>query len=286
MIKLNKNTGEIVWSKQLGSEFEAELGVSRSDAEDTFFSIAHDATSVYCAGETSGNLGETSAGSSDVFVVKFSKVDGRIIWVKQIGQTTLDGLYGIGNGFGINRDKANSVDIHRGDIYIGGSTSSNFSEALGGGTGEDGFILKISEDVTDPTNPIPELVWIKQLGDSSLGVASEGIDNVYSVYVDDSGVYLGGTTTGNLGENVGGGIDPFMAKVIESGSASSLTLTIDWVKQLGAENSLVEKSYDKNGFCNSIKVDESFVYCAGYTLNSYNGENAGLDDIFIWGELK
>ena len=75
--------------------------------------------------------------------------------------------------------------------------------------------------------------------------------------------------------------------VIENENEGDFTLTVDWVKQLGAENSLVEKSYNKNGYCKSIKVDENFVYCAGpAVLNSYNGVNAGLDDIFIWGELK
>ena len=53
-------------------------------------------------------------------------------------------------------------------------------------------------------------MWIKQLGDESLGAASAGFDDVDSIAVDDSGIYLGGYTQGSLGETHGGDSDPFM----------------------------------------------------------------------------
>ena len=83
VIKVKKDTGQIVWTKQLGSEFEAEFGAGLSDEHEEFLAIAQTETDIFCAGYTNGVIGEnnsttSSFGKNDVIVAKFSKADGSI----------------------------------------------------------------------------------------------------------------------------------------------------------------------------------------------------------------
>jgi len=299
IIKVNKNTGELQWSKQLGVEFQAEvvskmpvpgiidgLDLSRLHlGEDRFYAIAQDETAIYAAGQTDGEFAENVAGRQDILVVKFSKEDAGVLWIKQIGLETLEGLFGEGRGHGSQEEFVSDMVFYDGNLYLAGYTSGDFSEVSGGS--RDAFVVKISEDKSNPSAPAPVVQWIKQLGLETLGDITSSDDMGTSISVDESGIYLGGHTKGSLGEEGSGNYSPFIAKINEVSSWNGKVIpVVNQIWQVGEENSLVEGSSTENGYCNSMAIDDSYLYCGGRTLNNYMGEKNGKHDIFIWGLLK
>ena len=82
-MKLN-SSGDLQWVTQLG---DTTLGFTGGDNSeyDACVSIAlDDSGNSYCAGSTSGALGEANGGSSDAFVMKLNS-SGTLQWVRQLG---------------------------------------------------------------------------------------------------------------------------------------------------------------------------------------------------------
>ena len=87
-----------------------------------------DLGNVYCAGSTTGALGEeASGGNQDAFVMKLDS-SGNLQWVTQLGGvTTATG----GNNSGSDSCKSVALD-DLGNVYCAGSTTGALGEASGG----------------------------------------------------------------------------------------------------------------------------------------------------------
>jgi len=154
---------------------------------------------VYVAGYTSGDFdGNTSAGLSDLFVVKYN-ASGVKQWTRQFGTTASD------VAFSVSADGS-------GNVYVAGSTGGDLDGNTSAGLG-DLFMVKYD------TSGVKQ--WTQQLGTTANDAAS-------GVSVDGSGnVYVAGTTNGGLDGNTNSGnSDPFVVKYDASGVKQ-------WTRQLG-----------------------------------------------------
>jgi hypothetical protein len=151
--------GTILWTRQLGtSALEFDRAV-----------VAHGGH-VYLAGRTMGTLpGQTSAGSSDVFVQKYTP-QGELIWTRQLGTPQFEAPFGL-------------AASDRG-LYVAGGTFGTFP-GQPAGSGEDTFLARL-----DAASGIVD--WVLQLGLRAPFRITTG-----GVAADDSGVYLASNTVGS-----------------------------------------------------------------------------------------
>jgi hypothetical protein len=189
VIKYN-SSGTRQWTKQLGT-WQTDLANG----------VATDSSgNVYVTGVTYRHLdGNTSAGSADLFVVKYNS-SGKKQWTKQLGTSSRD------HARGVVTDSSGNVYV-TGDTYGGldGNTNAGYNDL---------FVVKYLDNGTKQ--------WTKQLGTSSDDLAS-------GVATDSSGnVYVTGGTYGGLDGNTNAGnSDLFVVKYNSSG-------TKQWTKQLGS----------------------------------------------------
>jgi len=169
-------------------------------SNDYAYGVATDSSgNVYVAGGTNGGLdGNTNAGNTDLFVVKYSS-SGTKQWTKQLGSSS--------------RDSANGVATDSsGNVYVTGTTYWELDGNTSAGKA-DLFVVKYNSSGT--------WQWTKQNGtdryDEARGVATDSSGNVYVV----------GGTKGNLnGISNSGRTDAFVIKFHSSG-------TRQWTKKLG-----------------------------------------------------
>ena len=177
-----------------------QLGTS---SYDNARGVATDSSgNVYVTGWTEGGLdGNTSAGNSDLFVVKYNS-SGTKQWTKQLGTSSWD------NANGVATDSS-------GNVYVTGYTQGALDGTNAGS--RDLFVVKYNSSGTKQ--------WTKQLGTSSTDLAN-------GVTTDSSGnVYVAGGTYGGLDNNTNAGnSDLFVVKYNSSG-------TKQWTKQLGSSSS-------------------------------------------------
>jgi len=251
---------------------------------------------VYVTGGTKGGLdGNTSAGDTDLFVIKYNS-SGTKQWTKQLGSSGRDSANGIaidssGNvyvtgvtfgGLDWNTSagandlflvKYNSSGTKQWTEQLG-SASSDFANGVAtdssgnvyvaGATygGLDGNSKKNSDLFVVKYNSSGTKQWTKQLGTSSR-------DYAYGVATDSSGnVYVSGVTYGGLdGNTSAGNSDLFVVKYNSSG-------TKQWTKQMGSSS----RDYDYG-----VATDSSRnVYVSGDTYGGLdNNTNAGYNDLFV-----
>ena len=267
-------------------------------SNDYAYGVATDSSgNVYVAGGTNGGLdGNTNAGNTDLFVVKYSS-SGTKQWTKQLGSSS--------------RDSANGVATDSsGNVYVTGMTKGGLDGCKSAGV-EDLFVVKYNSSGTKQ--------WTNQLGsssrDSANGVATDSSGNIYvtgttyweldgntsagkadlfvvkynssgtkqwtkqngtdrydearGVATDSSGnVYVVGGTKGNLnGISNSGRTDAFVIKFNSSG-------TKQWTKKLGTW---------QNDLANGVATDSSGnIYVTGGTYGGLDGNtNAGNSDLFV-----
>jgi len=156
---------------------------------------------VYVTGGTKGGLdGNTSAGNTDLFVLKYNS-SGTKQWTKQLGSS--------------GRDSANAIAIDSsGNLYVAGITYGGLDWNTNSGA-NDLFVVKYNSSGTKQ--------WTEQLGTPSSDAAN-------AVATDSSGnVYVAGVTYGVLGDKNRGNSDLFVVKYNSSG-------TKQWTKQLGTSS--------------------------------------------------
>lgn len=276
VMKLDPN-GNLLWIKQTGSgSFGNSLPGADTSKNDTCYHLQLDSSgNAYCAGSTSGSLGEISGGSIDIFVMKIDP-NGNLAWIKQAGSGSF------GNSLpGGDTSLAESCEIFQldssGNSYCGGIAYGSLGEMGGGGS--DIFLIKF--------NPSGDLVWIKQAGSGAFGNSlpggdTSGLDFINQCKFDsNSNIYCVGGTYGSLGESYGGGGATSDAYVMKLNSNGSLV----WIRQTGSGafgNSLpggITSGYD---ICNHLQIDSSgSVYCAGFTNGSLGEVHGGDSDLFI-----
>lgn len=262
VIKLNAK-GETQWLTQLGATTTATGG--NNSGTDRCSGVSVDsAGNVYCAGVTTGGLGEANVGGSeDIFIMKLNS-SGDVVWVTHLGDvTTAPG----GSNAGIDQCNGVAVD-NSGNVYCAGRTTGSLAEANGGSS--DAFVIKL--------NSSGAILWATQLGavTSAPGGSNTGLDQCLSVAVDSGGnVYCAGVTSGALAEASGGGNDTFLMKLDSSGA-------LQWVTQFGAVTVAPGGSNAGNEQCNGVSVDGSGnVYCAGVTTGAFGEASGGSNDAFV-----
>ena len=181
-------------------------------SNDYAYGVATDLSgNVYVAGGTNGGLdGNTNAGNTDLFVVKYNS-SGTKQWTKQLGSSSDDYANGI-------------VTDSSGSVYISGTTYGGLDGNTSAGNA-DLFVVKYNSSGSKQ--------WTKQLGTPSTDTAN-------GVATDSSGnVYVAGGTYGGLDGNTGSGVnDLFVVKFNSSG-------TKQWTKQLGSSRILHSQTHSR-----------------------------------------
>lgn len=239
--KIDKK-GNVLWSGQFGTPGDEDIQWSAIDSKGN----------IYITGSTTGTLGDKKIGDMDVFVVKFSS-EGKKIWTRQFGTDSTD------IGKGIYSDK-------KGNIFITGSTKGKLGNSSYGKTdgfitkldsnGNLIFSYQFGTEADDYCNSITgddyESIFVcgstwGDLGGKNKGMmdaftgqftldgdpvkfnqfGSEGFDIAMEVKADkEKYLYVGGSTSGNLGcQQIGDG-DCFLTKLDFSGQ-------IKWTSQFG-----------------------------------------------------
>jgi len=252
---------------------------------------------VYVTGGTKGGLdGNTSAGNTDLFVVKYSS-SGTKQWTKQLGSAGLDSANGIaidssGNVYVTGYTEGGldgNTSVGKADLFVvkyNSSGTKQWTKQLG--TWDSDFANGVATDssgngyVTGSTfrnfdgntsagnadlfvvkyNSSGSKQWTRQLGSSSRDYAN-------GIVTDSSGsVYVTGTTYGGLdGNTSAGNADLFVVKYNSSG-------TKQWTKQLGSSS---------RDYANGVVTDSSgSVYVSGTTYGGLDGNtSAGNADLFV-----
>jgi hypothetical protein len=220
--------GKDLWTRQIGTA---------ADVDDQVRGIALDGTGVYLAGSTADTLpGQTSAGNADAFVRKYDSA-GNELWTRQFGTSSFD--------------QARATAAHASGVYLAGLTAGAMPGMTSAGA-HDAFVRKY--DATGKE------LWTRQFGSSKL-------EDVTGIAVDDTGVYVAGTTLGVLpGQTSAGSADLFVRKYDAEGNEL-------WTRQFGTAE------YDQ---ARGLAAYGASIYLVGWTLGTLPGQAAqGLHDALV-----
>jgi antitoxin component YwqK of YwqJK toxin-antitoxin module len=269
--------GQLLWTRQFGT-----------DQWEGVLAVAVDATGVYAAGYTQGNLQGTNKGSSDAFVRKYDH-DGQLLWTRQFGTPVFDAVYGIAvDGTG---------------VYAAGRTDGSLKGTSKGAV--DGFIRKYDHD--------GKRLWTRQFG-------TPYFDAVYGIAADGTGVYAAGVTDGSLKGVAKGEGDGFVRAYDPNGkhlwsrqfgtpqpdTANGVAVDATGVYVVGYTDGNLKginkgqrdglvRAYDPSGkhlwsrqfgtaeadTATGVAVHSTGVYGAGWTEGSLKGTNKGKSDGFV-----
>jgi hypothetical protein len=273
--KCNLN-GVEVWTRQFGTP-----GI------DEVLAIALDATGIYVAGDTQGALSSAAPAGPHAFIRKYD-LNGVAIWTREFGSgrreevlavaAAAGGVYAAGDttvaappfddgfvaafdakggprwswaiGTG-SEDRASAIAVHASGVYVAGATQGALPGQASVGD-SDNFLRKYDLDGNE--------LWTRQFG-------TPESDEIVSMALSDTGLYLAGTTTGTTtGQPAGGAIDAVVAKYDFNGQPV-------WTRQFGTSG------YDD---ALGIAVSAQGVYVAGNTTGTLPGQvNAGDYDALV-----
>jgi len=177
--------GQELWTRQFGT-IKADVAAA----------VSVDDTGIYVAGFSNGTFaGQSAAGMSDAFLVKFS-LQGTQLWVSQWGSNVTD------QAFGVAADK-------KGGVAVVGATAGNLA----------GTNLGLTDVCVRRFSTSGAVLWTRQFG-------TPMSDSASAVAADRSGIYVGGLTAGSLSPaGNAGGYDGFVRRY-------SLDGTADWTKMV------------------------------------------------------
>ncbi len=143
-----------------------------------------------------------------------------------------------------------AVPGESGAVYVGGVTSSGLGGPHAGG--RDAWFARYDGAGTQ--------LWLRQIGTSSHDSADAGAPS------SSGGVFLAGSTRGNLGDTNAGGYDAWLARYDSAGNQI-------WIRQLGTSNddSALAAAPDSLGG----------VYVCGTTASELGGSNMGGLDAWL-----
>jgi len=148
-------------------EWTRQIGTIDQDISHSVF--VDNVGNVYISGETredldGGGPGAYAGGFGDAFLTKYDTA-GNLLWIEQLGTSGVEGSSGV------------TVDS-LGNVFISGSTGGDLD---GGGPGTHSGMLDAFLSKYDAAG---NRLWIEQIGtsgsDSSYGVTTDGIGNVYN----------------------------------------------------------------------------------------------------------
>jgi hypothetical protein len=175
-------------------------------------------------------------GSNDVWLARIDAL-GNTVWSRQLGTSLPDDVFGL-------------VPDGRGGIFLGGSTSGDLGAASAGS--DDAWVARYDSSGT--------LMWICQLGtedpEAAFAAAPDGL----------GGVYLTGSTAGDLGAPNSGNVDAWLAHIDSAGIQQ-------WIVQLGtsAQDAARVSAADGSGG----------VLIGGETLGGLGAPNLGFSDVWM-----
>ncbi len=220
------SSGNRTWIRQLGS-----IGL-----DDAYGASSDGSGGVYVCGQTDGSLDGTNAGASDAWLARYDGA-GNVLWVRQLGSSGADGSSGV-------------APDGAGGVYLAGSTSGTLGGASAGGT--DAFVTRY-----DGTGNV---LWIRQLG-------SSGDEGAIAAAPDGAGgVFVSGSTNGNLGGTNLGGQDPWIARYDAAGG-------LLWVRHFGTNSTDVARGAALDG--------SGGVYVTGFTFGVFGGSTSGPADAWL-----
>lgn len=252
---------------------------------------------IYLGGYTSGVLGETSAGSSDIWVAEYGN-EGDRQWIEQLGSTGVDSLWDmatdvLGNVYLVGVTSAELVATGSDpilDVWVAKydqAGEQQWIQQFGKRKWDNSFRIDLAPDgqtfalsgeaLTPSQGSSKSPVWDPWVGQYSTvdgseiwfeeGFGSSSPDESYGVAVDDRGsVFAAGWTLGDLGGTNAGEYDAWLAKFDASGERQ-------WIRQFGSE------SFE---FLWGVDTDrQGNAYVAGWTSGNLAGELAGSHDGLI-----
>lgn len=202
------------------------------------FALANGNTLRIAVGASGVYVSDTDFGSGDAVVKKLDS-NGNDVWTREFGTS----------GF----EQASDIAVDGTGIYVSGTTTDAFPGQTSAGNG-DVFVRKYDADGNE--------VWTSQFG-------TLFVDEAPRIAVNESGIYVGGSTSGAFpGQTYAGGGDVFVRKLSSDGSEV-------WTRQFGTEHRDNPRG---------IALDATGIYVGGYTEGgAFPGQtNAGVTDSFIW----
>jgi len=181
--------GKLQWKHSFGTPANEEAHAVAVDGEGNIF----------LTGYTSGNLDGTNGGNDDQVFVMALEADGATKWTKLYGETTAVAINSVkesGEGIALTND---------GGLVVVGYTVNSFGKTVGENVERDAFLLKLDKEgaVVDSKR------YESSRNESATSVAVAA----------DGGIYVGGSTEGNLGGDQGqenskeGSSEAFVARI-------------------------------------------------------------------------
>lgn len=229
------SSGTFTWQKRYGGPLiDAANGCAVDSNGDVFVTGYFTGTSDYGG----GNM--TSAGNYDIFLAKYSGVNGTNIWQQRFGTSTAGEI-----AYCICVDSS-------GNVYIGGYAPSAIDFGAGPVSGSgSAFIAGFSTSGT--------LLWAKHTGGSvARGIAADVSGNVVI-----TGEFTGTTDFGGGGVTAVGGLDIYLSKYSSAGAYT-------WTKTFGSTST--DKGF---GVAVSTNGDVSMTGSFINTIN-FGGGSIGI----------
>ena len=216
-ISLHDESGQLKWVRQFGTP-----------AEDVATGVAGDGSGAYVVGHTAGSFG-SQIGSVDSFIRKYDP-NGNVLWTRQFGTVVDDYAFG--------------VATHTSGVYVVGQVDCCGSSLPGFPTtlSADAYIRKYSGDGAEQ--------WTRM-------ISTVNAEKALGVAADDTGVYVVGTTNGDLVVGTNGGQDGFLRKYGHDGA-------LLWTRQFGTRTPTSDSATDD---ANAVAVGPGGVFVAGATAN-------------------
>lgn len=247
MVARYNSNGAILWAVRGGGTGNDEPNSITTDAAGNVF-----VTGSFTGTATFGTVTLTSGGAKDMFLVKYSSVDGSVVWAKRGG---------------MNGDEAgNSVATDpTGNVYVVGSftDSTKFGSLakLTGAGSSDAYFVQY--------NPSGVEQWSKSIG-------AGGYDSGNDVAADASGIYVTGlfSNTVIIGSDTlpsSGSADVFITKYNASGVAQ-------WSRRGGGANADIPSAI-------TLDASSNVIVTGNYSGKAYFGTDsvtsAGSSDVFV-----
>jgi hypothetical protein len=197
---------------------------------------AASAGGVYVAGGTQGSLAGPSAGGVDVWLARYDSL-GNQTWIRQFGSSALEWAFA-------------AVPDGSGGVYLSGATAGSFGGPHAGAT--DVWLARYDSAGSQ--------TWVRQLGTSA-------VDDLFAAAPDGSGgVYLSGSTLGDLGGPNAGVQDVWLARFDGAGNQT-------WIRQFGTNR--LDEAYT------AAPDGVGGVYLSGTTLGVLGASSAGVQDVWL-----
>jgi hypothetical protein len=213
------DAGNLLWGVKFGS----------SGIDSGYRLLATGDGGVFVAGIAGGNLGGPPAGGFDIWLARCDN-SGNRLWIRQFGSTTYNSVWSM-------------CPDDSGGAYLAGDTYGNLAGPNAGAF--DAWVTRYDGEGNQ--------LWARQFGTPSIDNASGGL-----VPDGSGGVFLGGTTSGDLFGTQAGYSDAWLARFDAQGQ-------VIWATQFGTPQWEVARGLCSDGSGGVFVVGETGGVMAGTT---------------------